>query len=980
MEFAGLVEVSHRGPHASIRHDGFRHFWGLFFSRIEAVSVSIFVKQLSEYLSSPLPPGWTDYLQYCQTQQSETSLVPSSLYGYGLDENEIIALFRGGFRGGLLDNILYILDVDHSGIITTLKIDKSTGILPVAASLADSLYILGNMRGRYVLPSSSLLNITESIILREATINRKEFSLRKTVNSSSENSVETYNVFNSFSYCGNEIIGNSHIQKKIEHALGNVGWNLILGEPGQGKTCRTLSACRSYITSLISKFSNGNIALSLDPSVNSAGYAIDAIYIDLRGAITVTDILSCFMMQVGLYAKSYNEMENVIKRFLSRLKPKSVLIFDHVNDDAVCHNLVSLFDTLSSSISIVVVGNEFISDNATALAFDAVKASYKLANVLGDRLIRSAIDGMERISIVYITELEFPDLLKLVFSQLPSEPESRDVVVVNEVCEIARGNPSLALQLLKFSTLYNTDRVGIKQYLREKGSRVPSNKIFLRYSNSGANYLDMICSCDDFGEDEKLLLNALYPLYTIPDIYFSIDLCWVLCRDYFESIYDTLPLPERKGKFDCAWNTIFELGIIAMHHSLSTEHYLVCTFTAGDAQSMLPHKLDYIIDGNEQCDKYFHYWADNSKNLNDLVGTMIKVFHFKDDVELSHVRQKHHYSLLLQQSLLVSLSHIHHVFALLVGRTNEIEYIKRRCNMDEDTVSIVSGVTDTSVDMGAAKSRNISGKSNGSISSVLDDDSVLNDSQLDDDAASYDDARSYDTSLNSLAYHFSATSNIVEDSFVRIQRETRKISCRNDASRFFLDNTLYLVKYLGAYRCNFTDLAAKLVANISHIGSYRLPVRYHTLVVAAIALAYPTDDCSDSYKLILNELGSLLVSCGRYDSAKKILSDAVTRNTGKSEDFSAGESVTEFELDDYINVNLGTCHYFCPLSIPLTPHSVISKYLPIEWKLCGSFGDIRSCDHCASRRASRKRVQPSRSRPQGIAAIGCRLLFTIYSL
>lgn len=908
--FAGLVEIPRRGAHAGIRHDGFRMFWGLFFPKTETVSVSKFITQLSSYLGASLPPDWSDYLEYCQTEQCNTILIPSSRFGYGLDENEIIALFRGGFRGGLLDNILYILDVDHSGDITTLKIDKATRILPVAASLADSLYILGNMRGRYVLPSSSLLSSTESVIIREAVVNRKEFSLRRNTNASSDNSTETYVVFNSFSYCGNEIIGNSNIQKKIEYALGNVGWNLILGEPGIGKTCRVLSACRSYITTLISKFSSSNIALSLDSNVHSAGYAIDAIYIDLRGAMTVTDILSCFMIQVGLHAKSYKEMENVIKRFLSRLKHKSILIFDHVNDDAACHNLVSLFDTLSNTLSIVVVGSEFMVDNATSAAFDVVKASYKLVNVLGDRLIRSTINGMERVSIVYITELEFPELLKLVYTELSDTSDPQDLVIVNDVCELARGNPSLALLLLKFNTLYNIDNTSIKQYLRERRSNITSdkydNKIYLRYSDSGVNFLHMICSSDSFGEDEKLILNALYPLYMIPDVFFSLDLCWVLCCDFFESIYDTLPQPERKLKFDHAWNILVALGIIYVHHSLSNEYYLVCTFTAGEVQNMLPHKLNYVIDVNEQCDKYFNYWADSSKNLNYLVGVMSRVLDFKDDVELGRISQKYHYSLLLQQSLLVSLPHVQHVFALLVSRTNEIEYIKRRCNMEEDTVSIVSGITDTSVDMGAIKSKLSRAKGGGSTSSIVDDESVFDESQLDDDTVSFDDARSYDTSLNSLAFHFSATSNIVEDSFVRIQRETKKISCRSDASRFFLDGALYLVKYLGTYRCNFKEIASKLVANISHIGSYRLPVRYHTLVVAAIALAYPTDDCSDSYKIILNDLGTLLVSCGRYDSAKKILSDAVTRSTEKSEDFNANESITNFELDDYINVNLGT--------------------------------------------------------------------------
>lgn len=67
----------------------------------------------------------------------------------GLTLSEISTLFPDGLRSQLLS----ALDLDGTGVLTSIKIDRATRSIPRDASLLETMFILYEQRGRIVLPA-----------------------------------------------------------------------------------------------------------------------------------------------------------------------------------------------------------------------------------------------------------------------------------------------------------------------------------------------------------------------------------------------------------------------------------------------------------------------------------------------------------------------------------------------------------------------------------------------------------------------------------------------------------------------------------------------------------------------------------------------------------------------------------------------------------------------------------------------------------
>ena len=82
------------------------------------------------------------------------------------------------------------------------------------------------------------------------------------------------------------------------------------------------------------------------------GGLFDAVYIDLRGRSTKSDVLAAFSAQLALRGADSNlqAIQDSLQRFLCNLRPGSVLILDHVHSS--CTNVVKKLITSSLTLSV----------------------------------------------------------------------------------------------------------------------------------------------------------------------------------------------------------------------------------------------------------------------------------------------------------------------------------------------------------------------------------------------------------------------------------------------------------------------------------------------------------------------------------------------------------------------------------------------------------------------------------------------------
>jgi hypothetical protein len=438
-----------------------------------------------------------------------------------------------------------VIDLDESKFITNIKIELVTRSLPLDASFVDSLFILSHQLGKVIFPSISLLKSTETIISRSAKAARNDY-IKKFINRDATNNPLSASVrysdnmssFSPFEATIGEIIGCGEFQDRLESMFSNIGWTLVLGSAGIGKTTRVLGACRNFLHNerfqAIKQQANVGASVSdsvsatdavLDPLVKSASgdmldiiprariaKGVDAIYLDLRGCITKRDVLATIAIQTGIESETLNQLEFFITKFLSFLSEGSVIILDHVGINA-CQAMVNIFDTVSKKVSLVVIS-------------DSNDDNYKsnkslLLDVLGDRLKGLSKDP-KPIIIPSLNTKDAADIasLFLTMNELKSLKETDRKLLINKIVLLSNSNPKMMELLSSIPLVVIEDLVSTK--MSKEGIIQP------------IVYEDLLSNPRILNEEDQKFIAALSPLHLLQGVPFDKSLAWPLLKSSLE--------------------------------------------------------------------------------------------------------------------------------------------------------------------------------------------------------------------------------------------------------------------------------------------------------------------------------------------------------------------------------------------------------------------------------------------------------------
>ena len=515
-----------------------------------------------------------------------------------------------------------------------------TRALPSDATFVDSLFILCHQLGKVVLPSISLLKSTETIIARSAKAARNDFITTFSTRDATNNPLsisgrysENMSSFSPFEATIGEIIGNGEFQDKLESIFSNVGWSLVLGAAGIGKTTRVLGACRTFLhnerfqaikqqSGLSASVSDSVSATNavLDPLVKSASSdmldiipkarvakGIDVIYLDLRGCVTRRDVLSAIALQTGIESGSLNQLEFFTMKFLSFLSEGSVIVLDHVGNNA-CQAMVTIFDNVSKKVSVVVIS-------------DSSDENYKgnkslLLEVLGDRLKGLSKDP-KPITVPHLNTKDATDIagLFLAFSDLKSNKESDRKLFANKIVLLSNSNPKMMQLLSSIPSVVIEDLVSAK--ISKEGIIQP------------IEYEDIISNHRVLNDEDQMFIAALSPLHLLQGVAFDKSLAWYLAQEYFEGVQSSWlsTSQDPRSLWELSWEKL-----LAYH--LIRPHFLPNHFMISDYIRRL-NPLRFNLDEVKQMNKYYRFCVDKIVSLNDDIKEYIVI----DNVQLE--QQEH---------------------------------------------------------------------------------------------------------------------------------------------------------------------------------------------------------------------------------------------------------------------------------------------------------------------------------------------------
>lgn len=494
--------------------------------------------------------------------------------------------------------------------------------MPSDVTFADSLFILCHHLGKVIFPSISLLKSTEAIISRSAKVARNEF-----IKAFCKRDANTKSLSNSGRYCENmssfspfeatigEIIGNGEFQDRLESMFSNVGWSLVLGVSGIGKTSRVLGACRTFLhnerfqevkqqASVGASVSDSVSATNavLDPLVKSASSdmldiipkariakGIDAIYLDLRGCTTKRDVLATIALQTGIESETLNQLEFFITKFLSFLSEGSVIILDHVNYSA-CQAMVNIFDTVSKKVALIVVSDsndENFKNNKSLLL-----------EVLGDRLKGLSKDP-KPITVPPLSTKDASNIAGLFLETDALRPvkETDRKLFINKIMLLANSNPKMMQLLSSVPVAVIEDLVSTK--LSKEGIIQP------------ITYEDLISNHRILNNEDQTFIAALSPLHLLQGVAFEKSLAWHLAQEFFDVLQTSWLSSSQDPK--SIWEASWE-KMLAYH--LIRPHYLPNHFIISDYIKHV-NPVRFNLDEMKQMNKYYHFCVDKIVSLNN---------------------------------------------------------------------------------------------------------------------------------------------------------------------------------------------------------------------------------------------------------------------------------------------------------------------------------------------------------------------------
>jgi len=420
--------------------------------------------------------------------------------------------------------------------------------------------------------------------------------------------------FSPFEATIGEIIGCGEFQDKLESIFSNVGWTLVLGTAGIGKTTRVLGACRNFLhnerfqaikqqASVGASVSDSVSATDavLDPLVKSASgdmldiipkariaKGVDAIYLDLRGCITKRDVLATIAIQTGIESETLNQLEFFITKFLSFLSEGSVIILDHVGINA-CQAMVSIFDTVSKKVSLVVIS-------------DSNDDNYKsnkslLLDVLGDRLKGLSKDP-KPIIIPSLNTKDAADIasLFLTLNELKSTKETDRKLLINKIVLLSNSNPKMMELLSSIPLVVIEDLVSTK--ISKEGIIQP------------IVYEDLLSNPRLLNEEDQKFIAALSPLHLLHGVPFEKSLAWHLAQEFFGEVQSSWLSGSQDPKviWESSWEKMLTYHLIRPH--FIPDHFIISDYIKNINQAR------FDIDELKQMNKYYRYCVDKIISLN----------------------------------------------------------------------------------------------------------------------------------------------------------------------------------------------------------------------------------------------------------------------------------------------------------------------------------------------------------------------------
>eukprot|EP01038_Epipyxis_sp_PR26KG_P006684 gene6684-9168_t len=356
-----------KAPCDCISHKPLQHFWKTYFPDNDVIRFSLFQVKLSNYFESPQANVFAQNNSN-ELDSNDFRDYPIPPYGYGLSKKELDAIFWDSNKN-IMKYFRDAVDFEQTGMISAWQLAIVSNSYDSSIPLPQLIFAISQTKGqRIVLPSYHSIRTQEKLqkkleksywfnFIVENKFGGDNNAMSRSVLSIESNNADEYNAydisnsFNLFDYYIDDTLGN-HAVNKVEKIMNTPGWHVIGGRSMCGKTMLVITALKKCLLSsnsnvkkelILSKewdkavkqsSSNLNIIDTnnsfLQNEENNHSDSKEAIYFDLAGRTTRSEILSCCSSTLNLRGESLEEIEKFFQKFVLSLQIGSVIVFDHV--------------------------------------------------------------------------------------------------------------------------------------------------------------------------------------------------------------------------------------------------------------------------------------------------------------------------------------------------------------------------------------------------------------------------------------------------------------------------------------------------------------------------------------------------------------------------------------------------------------------------------------------------------------------------
>jgi hypothetical protein len=369
-----------------IGHIALSKFWASKVHPKPSVKTNVFISQLIMYLAArrakEIGPGYSAVRTGSTEDQRQKQY---QMLRDRIDSERYIMNLFGGQAKLFEESVSASLDYDGFGFITAIKLDRATRSIPRHSNLLVVLYHLYYQQGVELLPSMVYQPVAERYVHDvNASLREREEIIASAVDksSNSDNSdmiLRKPEVICEFPppvlpYEYVDVVGEDPMAEVITTAFHTIGWHLVGGPPCCGKSVRVLTCLRRFLKACRlngQELSSASVARAvttsrniLDPlrsvSMSQSSHGklegnIDAIYLDLRGCHSATEVISAVASQLVLSGDCFLEVEVHWHKLIESLRTNSVLLIDNVSSAQCAIVLTQLLDPYSRTLCIMIV-------------------------------------------------------------------------------------------------------------------------------------------------------------------------------------------------------------------------------------------------------------------------------------------------------------------------------------------------------------------------------------------------------------------------------------------------------------------------------------------------------------------------------------------------------------------------------------------------------------------------------------------------